>query len=117
MIRQLVPTFDSPSAYVAVGILWLYNVLMVKYYGATIGKMAFGMKVMPTNNTQQSTANNQQLSNRTMLDELDWQTVILRETIGKLISTIPFGLGFLWVAWDAKKQGWHDKIADTLVVK
>ncbi len=26
-------------------------------------------------------------------------------------------LGFLWVGWDAKKQGWHDKLARTLVVE
>lgn len=33
------------------------------------------------------------------------------------ISTIPLGLGFLWVAWDARKQGWHDKLAGTVVVR
>jgi len=26
-------------------------------------------------------------------------------------------LGFFWIIWDKKKQGWHDKIAGTLVVK
>jgi uncharacterized RDD family membrane protein YckC len=33
------------------------------------------------------------------------------------ISTIPLGLGFLWIAWDPKKQGWHDKLAGTVVVR
>lgn len=33
------------------------------------------------------------------------------------VSTIPLCLGLLWVAWDPRKQGWHDKIAGTLVVK
>ncbi len=32
-------------------------------------------------------------------------------------STLPLCLGFLWVAFDKRKQGWHDKIADTLVIK
>ncbi|HFE36816.1 MAG TPA: RDD family protein [Gammaproteobacteria bacterium] len=32
------------------------------------------------------------------------------------ISLIPLGLGFLWIAWDKKKQGFHDKIAGTVVV-
>ena len=32
-------------------------------------------------------------------------------------STLPLCLGFLWVAFDKRKQGWHDKIAGTLVVK
>ncbi len=33
------------------------------------------------------------------------------------ISTLPFGLGFFWVAFDSKKQGWHDKLAGTVVVR
>ncbi|VUT27610.1 MAG: RDD family protein [Candidatus Syntrophoarchaeum sp. GoM_oil] len=38
--------------------------------------------------------------------------------IGMLISgNIAFGLGFLWILIDKNKQGWHDKIADTYVVK
>ncbi len=36
--------------------------------------------------------------------------------IGYLVSAIVFCLGFLWVAWDSKKQGWHDKMAGTVVV-
>jgi len=32
------------------------------------------------------------------------------------VSLIPLGLGFFWVAWDKKKQGFHDKIAGTIVV-
>ncbi len=34
-----------------------------------------------------------------------------------ILSAIPLGLGFLWVAFDAKKQSWHDKLAGTVVVK
>jgi uncharacterized RDD family membrane protein YckC len=36
--------------------------------------------------------------------------------LGYYVSTVAFGLGFLWVAFDARKQGWHDKIATTVVV-
>ena len=32
------------------------------------------------------------------------------------VSLLPLGLGFLWIAWDRRKQGWHDKLAGTLVV-
>jgi len=32
------------------------------------------------------------------------------------VSIIPFGLGFFWIAWDKKKQGFHDKIAGTIVL-
>jgi uncharacterized RDD family membrane protein YckC len=35
---------------------------------------------------------------------------------GQLLSTVVFLLGYLWVIWDAKKQTWHDKMADTIVI-
>jgi uncharacterized RDD family membrane protein YckC len=37
--------------------------------------------------------------------------------LGYFVSALPFCLGLLWVAFDARKQGWHDKIARTVVVK
>lgn len=33
------------------------------------------------------------------------------------VSLIPFGLGFFWILWDKRKQGFHDKIAKTVVVR
>lgn len=36
--------------------------------------------------------------------------------VGYLISGLILSLGFLWVAFDRKRQGWHDKIAGTYVV-
>ncbi len=41
---------------------------------------------------------------------------LVRRYLGYLVSTVPLCLGFLWVAFDSKKQGWHDKIAGTVVV-
>lgn len=37
--------------------------------------------------------------------------------IGMQISALVFYLGFLWILIDKNKQGWHDKIAGTYVVK
>lgn len=37
--------------------------------------------------------------------------------VGYFVAVLPLGLGILWVAWDKKKQGWHDKMAKTLVVE
>lgn len=34
-----------------------------------------------------------------------------------LLSTLPLGLGFLWIAFDPKKQAWHDKLSSTLVIR
>ena len=36
---------------------------------------------------------------------------------GYILSAIPVGLGFLWVAIDERKQGWHDKLAGTVVIR
>lgn len=33
------------------------------------------------------------------------------------ISALPLGLGFVWVAWDRKKQSWHDKLSGTVVIR
>ena len=35
---------------------------------------------------------------------------------GYMVSMIPLCLGFIWVCWDNKKQGWHDKMAGTVVI-
>lgn len=46
---------------------------------------------------------------------IGFSTAIIR-WLGYILSSLPIFLGFLWVLWDSKKQGWHDKIAKTLVV-
>lgn len=33
------------------------------------------------------------------------------------LAGLPLGLGIIWVAFDARKQGWHDKLAGTVVVR
>ncbi len=37
--------------------------------------------------------------------------------LGYYLSLIPIGLGYIWVAFDERKQGWHDKLAGTVVVR
>lgn len=38
-------------------------------------------------------------------------------TIVRLVSGIPFYLGFVWMIWDRDSKTWHDKAAGTSVVK
>lgn len=33
------------------------------------------------------------------------------------LALLPLGLGYIWVAFDSRKQGWHDKLAGTVVVR
>ena len=37
--------------------------------------------------------------------------------LGYYVAAIPLFLGIIWVGFDPRKQGWHDKLAGTLVVK
>jgi len=41
---------------------------------------------------------------------------VKRHLLGYPLSTLAFFLGFLWMLWDPRQQGWHDKIAKTIVV-
>ncbi|HEY6400578.1 MAG TPA: RDD family protein [Blastocatellia bacterium] len=48
---------------------------------------------------------------------IDYQTAVLRHIIGYPLSILFFGLGIVWMLWDRRRQGWHDKLARTIVVK
>ena len=37
--------------------------------------------------------------------------------LGYYVAAIPLFLGIIWVGFDQRKQGWHDKLAGTVVVK
>lgn len=78
---------------------WLYFVGFLAAKGATPGKMVLGIKIVTIDGAPVSLGR-----------------AALREIIGKIISAILLGLGYLWVIRDKKKQGWHDKIAGTVVV-
>ena len=43
--------------------------------------------------------------------------VALVRGMAAAFSTMVLFLGFLWIIWDTDKQGWHDKIAGTVVVR
>ncbi len=78
---------------IAVVIFWLTR-------GATPGKMVIGAVIVDA----------------TTLGKIGTGQAILRY-IGYYVSMIPLLLGLIWVGFDARKQGWHDKIAGTLVIK
>lgn len=69
--------------------------------GQTLGKKALKIKVVGVENAQAP----------------GYTKAFLREVVGKMVSAMIFGLGYLWMLWDGKKQTWHDKIAGTVVVK
>ena len=44
-----------------------------------------------------------------------WQFVI--RSLACYLSALPLFLGFIWIGIDARKQGWHDKLAGTVVIR
>ena len=75
-----------------------YFVVFWVLVGATPGKQIMGLRVVRTGGQQ-----------------IGWLRAIVRY-IGYFISFIVLFLGFLWVLVDGRRQGWHDKMVDTLVV-
>jgi uncharacterized RDD family membrane protein YckC len=69
------------------------------YKQATPGKMAFKAKIVDAKTGGKPTTG---------------QWVI--RYIGYIPSVLVLGLGLFWVGWDKRKQGWHDKMAGTVVL-
>ncbi|HCC22808.1 TPA: RDD family protein [Candidatus Falkowbacteria bacterium] len=46
-----------------------------------------------------------------------WAVVLLRQIVGGIVCGITLGIGFLIIFWTKKKQGLHDMIAKTYVVR
>jgi uncharacterized RDD family membrane protein YckC len=68
--------------------------------GQTLGKRLIGIRIIRTDQQRATT-----------------KQIILRHVLGYPLSMTVFTLGFLWLLWDRRQQGWHDKIAGTLVVR
>ena len=78
---------------VAVILFWIYK-------SATPGKMALSVKIVDEKTGGKPST----------------KQYIIRY-LGYYVSLVALGLGFFWVAWDNKKQGWHDKFAGTVVIR
>jgi uncharacterized RDD family membrane protein YckC len=83
---------------------WIIPITIVIVFwitkSATPGKMVLNMKIVDVKT----------------LGSVPTSRLLLRY-LGYYIAAIPLGLGFMWVGWDKRKQGWHDKIAGTVVIK
>jgi uncharacterized RDD family membrane protein YckC len=89
-------------------IIWVTSGLVISvayllgfwvWRGQTPGKMAVGVKIIRTDSSP-----------------IKWQCALYR-FLGYIVSVVTLFIGFIWVAFDSRKQGIHDKIADTYVVK
>lgn len=67
---------------------------------ATPGKMLFGARIVDARTGGKPTIGQ-----------------LLLRYVGYYPSIFVGFLGLMWVGWDARKQGWHDKIANTVVIR
>lgn len=78
---------------IAIVIFWIYR-------SATPGKMVLGLTIVDaTTGGKPSTGQ------------------FIGRYLGYYVSTIPLLLGLIWVGIDKRKQGWHDKLAGTVVIR
>ena len=70
------------------------------YWGATLGQRLLKLRVVDANTMQ----------------PIGFGKALLRY-LGLVISFLVCFIGVIWVAFDARKQGWMDKIAGTVVLQ
>jgi uncharacterized RDD family membrane protein YckC len=80
-------------------ISWAYFIVMTNNSQATIGKKAVGIIVVSTDLTPPTIGQ-----------------IILRETVGRIVSGIILGIGYLMAAFTPRKRALHDMMASTLVI-
>jgi uncharacterized RDD family membrane protein YckC len=99
VLVAIVASIVHADGHMLVLVLAAYGALMWKLRGTTIGGIICNLQVVRADGRP-----------------LDWSTAIVRG-LSCLLSLVAAGLGFFWIAFDPEKQGWHDKIAGTLVVR
>jgi uncharacterized RDD family membrane protein YckC len=75
-------------------------ILFWHYKSATPGKMVTGLAIVDAQTGgKPSTAQ------------------LIVRYLGYYVASIPLLLGIIWVGFDKRKQGWHDKMAGTVVIR
>jgi uncharacterized RDD family membrane protein YckC len=90
---------DHASDDLFLPLLATYGAVMWKLKGTTVGGILCNLRIVRVDGR-----------------EVDWATAISR-ALGCFLSLVVAGLGFIWIAIDPDRQGWHDKIAGTAVVR
>lgn len=86
-------------AFIGSGLLFaLYSISMWLLVDKTLGQALLGLRVLRTDGRPLTLG------------------PAIRRVLGYYVSFLALFLGFLWVLVDDRRQGWHDKIADTVVV-
>ncbi|MBI3867638.1 MAG: RDD family protein [Verrucomicrobia bacterium] len=80
-------------------LLWMgYHIALWTWSGATIGGKVIGSMLCERDGSP-----------------IQFKTATTR-CLAAFLSALPLGLGFIWAAWDTRKQSWHDKLTGVYVV-
>lgn len=119
-------TADPLMTFLLLGLILGYFFIFGLINGQSLGKRALSLRVMRLDGRKPDwlTAAVRYLTGYllsanllvTGLLALLFMGLGVPETAAGLIAVIAFGWGFWWAGWDELKQGWHDKLARTLVV-
>lgn len=99
LLGLFIPWGSDLSYYLSWFIEGAYHVYFWTKTGQTPGKKLLGLKVISSDGSL-----------------IGWRKACLR-LLGYYLNLLACGLGFLWILGDKQKQGWHDKIAGTYVIK
>jgi uncharacterized RDD family membrane protein YckC len=107
VVNLIVGLVLNPSTTGRSGIQTLLGIIYFTYFwsassmwpGQTVGDKLLNLRVIKTDGT-----------------DLTIVQAFIRY-VGLFVSFLVIFIGVIWVAFDPNKQGWHDKIAGTYVVK
>ncbi len=121
-----VNTANPLISFVLLGMVLTYFFVFGLMSGQSVGKKAFHLRVMRLDGSKPDwmTAAVRYLAGYLLSANLVLLSLIVlvgsglgfNTTISGLLGLLTFGWGFWWAGWDELKQGWHDKLARTLVV-
>ena len=108
--------FDAVGSVIQAVIVLVYYVGLTTLLGQTLGKMAMGIKVVNADGEKPSAG--PVLIRETIVRVLGTiLSVVLGPAIGGPIGVLVFIIAIVWILFDDRRQGLHDKAAKTFVVK
>lgn len=78
---------------VVIIIFWMYR-------AGTIGKIILSMEIVHAKTLEKPS-----------------KIQLIGRFFGYILSVLPLGIGFIWIYYDKKQQGFHDKVSSTVVIR
>lgn len=105
MINVFTILLDNISNYIlyflsVASLIFFFEIFMISKFGGTLGKLLMGLRIQHEEGKY-----------------LSLKDAFIRLTLGRAVSGLFFGLGYLWIFRNGKHQAWHDIVNETVVVR